>query len=425
MLDDWHDAWTKHIRPNLISPARLHLSFVCDVADNETGVKVVQPFLAEPEPVLAQCSIRLSHRWDLELQRLAERAVAATTEYDGPPRNLPGGKTLSSFRFLDLPTEIRHHILAYTELVTPFHEVEWNPSHGMYFRYKMTADITNPNPHSIHGSYGASNGLWRISETPYLACWEFSYPSGCFCSAHHAAYSTVHRCTCWAPPTPIFLASRAVREDALQIFFSRNRFVVAPTGGETRKAVSTSPTRLPISMFLTEVIPKEALRFLRFLEIVFPAFGELEPCAFCPSESLEWHDWIQTLESVKDKLDLPKLTIRAHFAWWLPAGGVGGFASAPPYRAHMTEAQSQAIQQSYSDTLTPLRTLRGLSRFFAHLPDPTEWVEGPGRGDEGGMPVLEQKIERMVMSDEYDSAAAGKAHQTWSRWFEDHEPGPI
>lgn len=39
-------------------------------------------------------------------------------------------KYRSSFRFLDLPKELRPQILTYTDLVTPLCEVEWNPKKG-------------------------------------------------------------------------------------------------------------------------------------------------------------------------------------------------------------------------------------------------------------------------------------------------------
>ena len=383
----------------------------------------VRPFLAETHPVLAGCSIRLSHRKDPRLQKLAEKAVATTTGSGPPVMHKGGTHTLSYPSFMDLPPELRLHILTYTDLVTPFREVEWNPSHGWYFRYEMPYCLMYRHPRDTHGSLGVNcpkSTSWWQDDTPYLACWERSDPSGCYCRAYHTAYSTIHRCDCWAPPKSIFLVSHAMRQDAKQVFFGHNRIIVAPTGGVISETVSGSPERLPISVFLTGIIPKDALRYLRFLELVFPPFGKERPCAFCPAQSTEWHDWNETLEKVKDDLNLPKLTIRVYFAASLPPFEDHGHEIVPSWRRQMTGVQSQAIQTSYLDTISPLKRLRGLGRFFAHLADPSLWVEGRELVEETGLPALEHEVERVVMGDWYDSSAAGKVEETWSRWLEDH-----
>lgn len=127
-----------------------------------------------------------------------------------------------------------------------------------------------------------------------LACWERNINSGCFCMSYHAVASNHHLCNCWAPPTALFLVCRyetrfaflvcpsirltyghrIMRQDALKVFFNQNRYVVAPEGGGIGEGgfdpVSTSPTTLPITTFLQNVVPKDALQHLRYLEILFP-----------------------------------------------------------------------------------------------------------------------------------------------------------
>ena len=142
-----------------------------------------------------------------------------------------------------------------------------------------------------------------------LLCWRRSCPRGCYCRRHAAFSSSIH-CSCWVPPRAIFLVSRSVREDALCVFYSRNRFVVLPAGAKTWLAVSSAPDKLPPSTFLRHVVPKDALRFLRHLEIVFPSFGEDVQCDYCPLKSPQFLEWKQTLQQVKPLLDLPKLTVR-------------------------------------------------------------------------------------------------------------------
>lgn len=418
MLREWHRTWDECIRPNLLLSGRLKLNFVCDAADFETGLTAAQPFLAASQkPFLAGCSVRLSHRPDADLRKLAERAVAASTGESQPITNNMENNVQAPFRFLDLPAELRLQILSYTDLVTPFGEIEWDVSRGFYIRYWREGGYRSCDPINAHGHYGTLNPSWREEPTPYLACWESSDSSGCYCAAYHAAHSSIRRCMCWAPPTQLVLVSRQMREDALRTFYGQNRFIVVPTGGVMRDAVSASPARLPAAVFLERGVPHDAFRFLRHLEIVFPAFGQEEPCAYCPLESAEWHDWNRTLESVKDKLDVSKLTLRVWFAWWYP--GIPRNYSL--YRRHLDEVQSEEIIKSYLATIKPLEKLRGLRQFFAHLPNPLDLSIARKKGASLMMPTLEQEVERRVMGNHYDSEALGKWEAAPSRWLVVHE----
>lgn len=419
-LDEWHSTWKQYIQPHQTTPSRLQLNFICDVADSETGLKAAQPFLAASNMPLAGCSIRLHHRAEPNLRALAEQAVAVATGRGHLSGNGSESETAASFRFLNLPTELRHHILGYTDLATPLREVEWTPSHGLYFRYRKAAAFRGWCPNTTHGMpsvQGRSRPIPRDFETPYLACWEECNFDGCYCRASHAASSSIFRCDCWAPPTSLFLVSRAVRQDALQVFYGLNRFVVAPDSGETWEAVSSPPCRLPISIFLSELVPKDAFQHLRFLEIVFPPFGHSEPCTYCPRHSPEWNDWVKTLEDIKDRLNIAKLTIRVHFAAWIPLSGT---FTVTPYRKGMTGTQSQAIQTTYVDIVTPLERLRGLGRFFAHLADPQQHARGHKGNQTHTLPSLEQEVEQIVMGTDYDSSVAGKARLTDSQWVAEH-----
>jgi hypothetical protein len=127
----------------------------------------------------------------------------------------------------------------------------------------------------------------------------------------------VFRCDCWAPPTSLFLLNREMRQDALQVFYGQNRFVVTPTGGFTWTGLDNPPTRLPISVFLSSVVPQDALHYLRLLEMIFPPFGVDEPSMYCSAQRSQWQGWADTLEKVQEHLDLQKLTIRAYFAQYI------------------------------------------------------------------------------------------------------------
>lgn len=396
------------------------LHFICDVADATTGIEVLRPFLHGSPPSLAACSIRLSHQGDKQLRDLACAAVKATTSKRNGDTSPCDRIACSHFRFLDLPPEIRERILCYTNLVTPFREVEWNPQHGFYFRYKFVGGPRNSSPHQMHGypiepMNGERSVAWKQSRTSYLRCWERTYPNGCFCKAYHAAESSVFRCACWSPPTPLFLVNHEMREDTLRVFYTRNRFVVTSEGGVTWYGVDSPPERLPVSTFLSTVVPPDALRHLRSVEIVFPACGVTRPGAYCPAQSAQWEDWTLTVENAKDQLNLCKLTIRVYFAEWLPKDPT----KIPVYRLSMTEEQANAELDLYFDTLSPLRRLTGLAKFFAHVSDPTAWTED--RPQLRDLEELERELERSVMGEQYDAVAAGKNDMAESRWAEDLE----
>lgn len=415
MIDEWLSVWNEKIRPEL-EGHRLTLNLICDVVDDETGALVVSSFLKEPESFLQACSIRLSHRRNKDLENLARKAVEVVTQDSSFHEESSGSSPSPYFRFSDLPREIRQEILNYTDLVRPFREVEWNAEQGLYSRYRFPRSWSKGCPLRTHGKFCNRQITYKSKirnkiAPSYIGCWEKSYPNGCFCRAYHAAYSNVFQCSCWAAPTAFFLVGHEMRQDALQVFYTQNRFVVAPFGGETWYGIDSPPDRLPVSTFLTNVIPKEALHHLRFLEIVFPSFGMEQPCEYCPVRSPQWRDWVNTLENVKKHLNLSKLTMRAYFAFG--------------HRAPMTVEQCFTILDNYIDTLAPLSNLRGIDRFFVHLTDPTIWFEDEEYDfPEDEFPAtpraeIERQIERLVMGSDYDAVAEGKNDLRESRWHED------
>ncbi|KAF2431377.1 hypothetical protein EJ08DRAFT_678404 [Tothia fuscella] len=107
----------------------LHFRFVCDVADIECATKAVKPFSSIAFP-LAQCDIRLGRDPNPVLEDIAQNvAKRAMGIHFNPP--------LSAFRFLDLPVEIKLHLLKYTDLITPNLEIEWCPEKGFAVEYAM------------------------------------------------------------------------------------------------------------------------------------------------------------------------------------------------------------------------------------------------------------------------------------------------
>ena len=431
MTSEWHRTWKDHVQPNLVQ-GRLQLSFVCDVEELEVGQLIARPFLDMEKPLLRKCSIRLCHKRDAGLQKLCEQVVTASTVPSSSAQQPNIGNEFSRFPFLQLAAEIRHQIFGYTDLVTPFREVEWNPKHGYYSRYQLPesrGDGRRDYSDGVHGRTFPSKAermLWANMDEAasefdrYFACWEFTEPHGCYCRASHAAFSNIEPCKCWAAPTALFLINKAFKQDALQVFLGSNRIVIAPEGGRPWQGVESSPPRLPISIYLSDIVPEDALQFLRKIEIVFPALGEkILFTSYCLSRSAEWEDWVQTLDAVRARLDLRKLTITTHFASWRATSA----PIIPRWRYEMLPSEAEDFKACYTRVLTPIMRLQGLRRFFVYLPYPGSWKspfppEGVSAGT-GRLESLEEAIERSVMGPEYDADLAENKHLERCRWMED------
>lgn len=318
-----------------IDPFRLRMYFVCDVDGLETAKDLMEPFCSTP--TLADCSIRLSEQPDPLLRDLAQEVATHAMGYQ---YHSSLDQTQSAFRFLDLPRELRLQILEYTDLVTLLSEVEWNPERNFNLHYRNWR------------CGGSFDGFFDCCVDSHWACqfrncWQGkSWPVGCFCRRYHAAFSS--SCYCWSPPASLFLICKQLREDAQEVFFARNRFIIVPSRGCTSPAEST-PARLEISIFLRDVIPSQALPRLRSMEIVFPPFYD---DYLRPHESA-YQDWLQTIEYVSKLLNLPMLTLRVHMVDYVCHGEPVG-----DFRNTLTKEQGMTIIKMYMRTLWPLWKLQ-------------------------------------------------------------------
>ena len=377
-----------------VQPFNLQIHLVCDVEDLEAAALAMKPLSSTQ--TLLNCALRLCRQPDpliLDLARkTATRAMGRCLDQIESP-----------FRFMDLPTELRCQALEYTDLVTPLCEVEWNPEKGYYLRYS---------PWRYGGSWDYNSDMHRALR--YRNCWLRSN-IGCFCSRSHAAFSS--KCHCWSPPTSLFFVCRALLEDAQYIFFTRNRFVITPSAGCNHPAEKT-PNRLELSAFLTDVVPFNALRFLRFLEVVIPPF---EDDYLRPHEPA-YQDWLQTIHRIREQLCLPVLTVRVYMADYLPREEEIN----PSFRAQMTKEQAMTIFKMYARTLWPLSQLRGLRRLFVHLAWPFTWTRAGRQRCRHDWEFVQtqikdagQRMERFVMGDGYDSSSLGKEELVNSQWLEE------
>ena len=381
ILRQWQSA-ARHLTAYM-TPSRLELHFTCDVEDLKAGMGIIDPLLNSP--ILAACNIRLSQQPYPPLQSLAQYAVAYTTglgdiRQDG-----------SSFPFLSLPEELRHQILEYTDLVSPLNEIEWTPGIGFHLRYSRLRCGYPDCPPDFHHACRFRN------------CKDMT-TVGCFCRCDHAAFS--RDCRCWSPPRALFLVCRSFREDAQAVFFKRNRFVITPVGW-VNPPLDKTLSRLPASVFLRDIVPRDALRFLRILEIALPSFDE----DYVQLQKSTYEDWLHTIDLVKTSLDLPRLTISVHFA----QEGI------LPFRK--TREQCISLCSAYSRVIKPLSRLQGLSRCFVHITWPYPWTLEQ-RPRPNGTPAstrekaleIEQYFERFIMGGNYDSTVLGKTEAKSCQW---------
>ncbi|GAO16502.1 hypothetical protein UVI_02010910 [Ustilaginoidea virens] len=370
------------------TPFGLHLGISINVGDAETARCLLEPLRSTS--TLADCAIRLSKRPDMELQSIARQfALQAMGKVAQEP----------AFRFMDLPREIRLQVLEETDLQIPDGEVEWSPLQG----YHAAAAST-----FCGQEYVCFSGYL---DDPFLK-------QGFFCAQRHSSFS--QHCHCWCPPTALLLCSRRLREEALGVFFRSNRFTVVPKNGCTlpvRKVQDEPDDRLEASIFLRNVVPFQALSYLRFLEIVFPPFDY----EFLPPNHTAYRDWIELLDFLSGVLSPSQLVLRVHFADYDSTGYKRTY-----FRVNMTPAGSEAIARAYERTLMPLEKLRrSLKCLFIHLANPWSWasasiqdIDVVRREARVHMQATEQRLEKLIMADDgYDGVARGKNSEKKSRWL--------
>ncbi|KAK4149911.1 hypothetical protein C8A00DRAFT_46578 [Chaetomidium leptoderma] len=407
VLVEWHATAAYHLASYIV-PGQLELAFVCDVRheDVETANLVLDSLRLLPR--LKNCHIRLCGTRGSRLQHLAQEAALrargiASLESPAPSRSF-------SPYLVNLPRELRLRILEYTDLVTPYKQVLWSRvSRGYY-------GSGHCKPEFHHGCQ-----FNRCCETPW------PQPSvGCFCRCWHTAFSS--RCKCWAPPTPLFLVCRTLYSEASLVFYRENRFIVVD-GPSRNPFMPWPPGDYPhesfaVSQFLRHVVPRHCLGYIRFLELAFAPFtpGHLSRPR---DEHPALQDWSETLGWVKDKLNLPALTIRLVMA--------GSLDFPPEGSGKMTRAQGKEVLATYTRVLSPLQRLDpgsdgGLARFYAELAWPFRWtrwaaskLEWPKR--EQGWDWLKSKdrelkrrAEHFVMGERYERVSAAAGEPQWSVW---------
>lgn len=229
------------------------------------------------------------------------------------------------FSYEKLPSEIRLHILKYTDLVTPANKVYWGPKKRYHVKWSWCSgsascrppyDGCHPNSHAACKRPGDGSGV------------------GCPCIHEHRPCKNCSHYSCqfrgtWRPPKELFLVGRAFYAEAQAVFFSQNTFVLHNDAKcwcwhPYVRAGSGYPhvpplDRFVLSEFLSQRLTTNSVGHVRFIE---GCWDGQQGCSRHPdsrhSDSRAWiqavrKDWEATVDAVSDKLNLSVLTV----SYWL------------------------------------------------------------------------------------------------------------
>lgn len=377
-----------------VTANQLHLAVICDVDPSDEGVQWARSLMAPLSllPKLKNCSIRLCKKRDARLQELAHQTVMQTRRllpYNPPMKGNTKSKTNDlkvSTRplLLSLPLEVRLMILEYTDLITPWAEVEWNTQGGFRASRYYCDNLE---------FLGATCPVTRHHGCQFLRCSE-TYPEprpGCFCRLQHSAFSSARAgaCRCWESPLPLFLVCKSIYKDAQAVFYSGNHFIVRERYSypEHIRWVEESSGGFAPTVFLRTVVPDDCLRYLRFLEIVLPIYDQHHQ--WQEMKNLHMQLWLDTLEWANHKLNLNGLAIRLVAAEdWEPFP-----------RSHSEILQILDRFGIMTLAFSACGYGEELQAFWAQPPSPLQaiWVGNPDMADEMSA-VLKQKVKSLMES---------------------------
>ncbi|KAL2824456.1 hypothetical protein BDW59DRAFT_147373 [Aspergillus cavernicola] len=350
ILPTWRLICSKLARYNT-QDDRFELRLICGAATTETAAAFLAPI--HDLPRLKALSIRMGADRRLEIQQMVMSMIRQKTTYFAPE---PKG----TFPFLELPVELQLRILEYTILIAPRHLM------SRYYCYRFI-----PVDCRLFRCAGYPVGEHRCEDI--------------YCPATHTGFSTAYPCQNTIHDA-LFLVSKAVRQLALSIYYSRNTFEVW-----YQERVLPPPVRTPwspqTSRFLCQ-LPVHSWQHLRHVRWVFHRLHMPGDDGY--NEYVD--DWLHTLATLfsSGAIRPCSFTIELHFH--------------KPYWSHPDQYQAEPGWELCDRVVAPVIPWRGLLKdFFVHnYGNDTDYFDKKRRYPREAL--LEQK----VMGKEYDSLARGK-----------------
>jgi hypothetical protein len=388
LWDSLIDRLKSHIKPN-----RLKLAVVFDTDSLEMAVKVSKSILDLPP--LKHCAVRLCPRTLQASVPLGDLKALAETTTQLAARGWTRNKksvlsqempptahvaTPESITPREIPHEVLLRILEFTDLVCPY-GLEWTRGVGFdVFRSDSRDQNTCSTCISVVESTCDPEVLRRQGAVGY-------------------------ECPCWKFPIDLFLISRVIRQEALRIFFSKNRFNLLPPSGRAWHRGGfreIDMRRLDFEFFpdLIERMPRFAIKYLRSMQFVLPQFSW-----FCEPGSQSLQNLRETARLLKREARLSELTITVDMA----TDRDRYYPGISPQGSHDIRI---AAASSAMEKISPFEMLSGLKDFFVHLSEPCHYLEQERKD-------LESSLEKNVMGDDYYALARGKYLQ-WRqapRWW--------
>lgn len=167
--------------------------------DVELAKWLLEPLASIRATPLADCAIFLGEKYDLYKSEIARKYATQCIADSTTPVG-------AAFRFSDLPPELRHLVLSFTDLVVPGDAIECL-SAGAY------------SMHTKGNELGCGGDELNYGRFPDGSCLHHSFS----CAWFACGYSRY--CRCWSPPTAILLCSSWMYKEAMAVFFGMNRFV--------------------------------------------------------------------------------------------------------------------------------------------------------------------------------------------------------
>ncbi|KAL3477174.1 hypothetical protein BJX99DRAFT_226501 [Aspergillus californicus] len=356
VLSTWRSICSKLAAYNTEAD-RFELRLVCGAASQGTAAQFLAPLHRLPR--LKGLSVRMGPRRDFDLQHLIMATIRVKTQYFAQDPEGP-------FDFQRLPVDIQLCILEYSGLVAPKALISCDPCEPF-----MPTDCRDFNCAGVPGPFGYGN------------C------KDSYCPSMHTAFSTVWQCC--APPIPhaLFLVNKAVRELALNVYYTRNIIEIWYMPSAEFPAPLNTSWAPHTSEFLSRV-PTHSWKSLRHIHWVMP---HMPPTAFHTGTG-EADDWMNTLKTLFEAVQpsASAMTLQLSFI-------------RPTWADLNLDPRSNAEEWAlYGRVLEPVLCLRSLLKdFFVHIF--CHWYT-----NQDARSGPERALERIVMGAQYDGRLRGKVY---------------